>query len=116
METNQFLNDDAIESLIAKVLANEANESEMASLRSWRQASAENESYFIILKQIFEESALAKENYTYNVDEAWKKVKPQPVFVCALPAKEHKPVAQSFSWLKVAAAILIVAGFSLLLI
>ncbi|MBK9047326.1 MAG: hypothetical protein IPL74_11585 [Bacteroidetes bacterium] len=76
METNPFLNDDAIGSLIAKVFANEANESEMASLRSWRQASAENESYFIILKQIFEESALAKENYTYNVDEAWKKVKP----------------------------------------
>ncbi len=112
MDTNQYLNDDAIESLIAKVLANEANESEITSLKTWRQTNPENESYFNILKQIFEESSIAKENYAFNVDEAWNKVKPQPVFVCALPAKEHKPVAQPLSWIKVAAAILIVAGFS----
>lgn len=112
METNQYLNDDAIESLIAKVLAGEANESEIASLKTWRQASSENESYYIILKQIFDESSLAKENYTYNVDEAWKKVAPEFSFRCELPSERNKPAVKSFSWIQVAAAILVVTGIS----
>lgn len=112
METNQYLDDDAIESLIAKVLAGEADAAEMAALDAWRNSSAENESYYLILKQIFDESPNAKESYAYDVDAAWNKVKPNPVFICALPNPEKKVIEKSFPWVRIAAAILIFAGLS----
>lgn len=112
MDTNQYLNDDAIESLIAKVLAGEAGADEVAALNAWRKSDPENENYFLILKKIFEDAANVKDELTFDVDTAWKKVKPEPVFICRLPLEERKPVVQSFPWIKMAAAILIVAGFS----
>lgn len=63
-----------IDSLIAKVLAEEANPEEHRLLDDWKKASPNNQTYFEDSKSIFERIAGLKEDVPVNTALAWKKL------------------------------------------
>ena len=103
---------DHIDELLAKYIANEANEPEIVEIKAWMSESADNKSYFENFKTIAEEVSKLKDIQTYDEDAAWNKVKEK------LEGKTIPFVpARQFSFLRIAAAIsfLVVAGVAIFL-
>jgi ferric-dicitrate binding protein FerR (iron transport regulator) len=63
-----------IDTLIAKVLSGEAGQEELLQLEDWKKASKENQSYFEESKSIFERISSLKEEVPVNTEQAWKKL------------------------------------------
>jgi transmembrane sensor len=63
-----------IDDLVAKVLAGEATQKEIAFLEEWSVASNENRVYVEDAKKLFGHIASAKEDRAVNVNAAWTKV------------------------------------------
>lgn len=93
-------NEHNIDTLIGKCLAGEASVSEHQEVSTWCSLSTENQQYFDHLKTIFEKASLVRDEYSYNTDAAWMKVR------ASIHAKKTR-------WLFSYAAIRVAAGLFL---
>ncbi|HMT29187.1 MAG TPA: FecR family protein [Bacteroidia bacterium] len=104
---------DYIEALIAKVLSGEASVSEVKELDVWKQASPENLEYFRILEKIYLKAPEVKSEHSFDADVAWNKLKftieknKQEASVKTITGNNS-----NFSFLRIAASLILVAGIS----
>ncbi len=99
-----------MDDLIGKVLAGEATAQEQERVSLWRQQSAENETYFRQLKEIFENASAVTVQVEFDTDAAWNKVKSQ-----LNKSKDNViPINRTpyFSPLRIAATIFLVVALS----
>ncbi|MBL0340186.1 MAG: FecR domain-containing protein [Bacteroidetes bacterium] len=108
MEDNEY-----VEMLIAKVLAEEASDEEVMELLAWRNASVENEEYFSVLQQIYSTSPNTKVDHVFNSDTAWTLVKQklESTKIDSQIIPLHRIKNANF-FLKIAASLAIIIGLS----
>jgi ferric-dicitrate binding protein FerR (iron transport regulator) len=101
-----------IDALIARCLSGNASEEDQSELRTWRNASAENDAYYEDVAIIYEASVI-QHNIDVDADAAWNKLSSQ------IERKETTPVVPLHSkgnsnrWiLSIAAAVLLLAGIT----
>jgi len=108
LEQNEY-----IESLIAKVLSQEATDSEWEEVEVWKNESSDNLDYFKILSKIYTHAPQARVEKLYDTDAAWLKLKSE--------LEKEKTVATirsinsagaNWLFLRIAASIILVAGLS----
>ncbi|MCD6013650.1 MAG: hypothetical protein K0Q79_3512 [Flavipsychrobacter sp.] len=104
------MNNHITEELLVKYLLDEASEAEQAQVQNWIGQSEENRKEYYRFKTIWEESRFVAASSTVDENAAWDKFKmrtrQQPVKTVALPGR--------YAWVKVAAALIILIGGSLL--
>ncbi len=98
-----------IDILIAKVLSNEATPEEQALLQTWRGESDENEAYFHESSRAFD--LFSGEGFAPQVEAAWEKVNER----VSNDEGRVVPLFAKRGWLRVAAAIFLVAGLSVVI-
>lgn len=101
---NKFENMDTI---IAKVLCNEASAEERQMLKEWRQLDKANEEEFAAMQSVMMETEKLKPELSVNIDKAWSNVQSK-----IKRQKQGKIVPLRF--LRYAAMLAIVAGISFL--
>jgi ferric-dicitrate binding protein FerR (iron transport regulator) len=103
-----------IDELIGKYLAGEATPEEIAFVERWEREDKANEQYVNQFRTIFTKSAAIREWQEFDTDAAWSKLKSQLQKPKGKVIPIEKP-SSSFSWLKIAASIIIImgVGFSL---
>ncbi len=103
---------DTSHDLLVKYLLEEATPEEIVRVERWLKSSEENNSYFIQLKTIWQQSRMLAPAVMIDEEDAWqrfgKKIKQQNK-TAATPI-----YAQKLNWLKAAAILLFLAGGSYL--
>ncbi len=109
MKTNDY-----IETLIAKVLADEATPAEILELESWRAESLDNDQYFDILNTIYSKSPDAQNIRSFDTDAAWLEVK-NKIADSENSSNENRfrVIGRNFNFIRIAASLFIIAGLSL---
>lgn len=102
---------DNIDELIAKVLAGEADKQEANALTAWLAESDKNQQYFNDTKKMLAAIDDVKTNNTVNVDAAWDKLNQR----IATGETKTIPLFKRASTLRVAAAILLLAGLGIVI-
>jgi transmembrane sensor len=94
-----------MDTLIAKYLLQEANDNEIAAVRTWMAQSEENEKYVTHFKLLWEESKKIAANHTTDEEAAWQRFKTK----LETPSTTTKlvPMRSEFNALRIAAAIFI---------
>jgi transmembrane sensor len=95
------------EDLLVKYLANDTTDEETFMVENWIQASDENKKQFEQFLLIWEQSLQLTAPISVNVDDAWmrmqQRIKKEVIGIMAVPVRSF-----SKSWLRIAAAIIIV--------
>ncbi|HEY9048090.1 MAG TPA: FecR domain-containing protein [Ohtaekwangia sp.] len=101
-------NTNDIDDLIGKYLAGEASQEEIDFVEAWRSQSDANQQYIEQLQTIFVRASSVKEWQQFDTDAAWSKMKSKlhPKDGRVIPMQRDS----SFSFLKIAASILVVVG------
>jgi ferric-dicitrate binding protein FerR (iron transport regulator) len=106
-----LLNPDYIEDLIAKTLSGEASASELDELNAWLGASLENRKHFEQAQKLIGAAESLPSELPVNTDAAWDKVRAQlHANRDAGKIRNRHPRPQAWSWLRVAAMIVLLAG------
>lgn len=114
MNQELHINDD----VLVKYLLGEALQEEALAVETWLQASAENNTYYIQLKKIWEQSLDLAPQIQIDEKEAWQRFQQS---IAAIPVKEKTKPASLFNlsaikWMAAAAVvILITSGLKFLL-
>ena len=100
---NGRINDD----VLVKYLIGEALDTEQQQVQEWLQASDENKKYFAHFKLIWNESRALATPAATGADEAWARFTQRT-------RQPHRVIPQppSYRWVKIAAALLLLAGGS----
>jgi transmembrane sensor len=106
------------ETLLLRIIANKANDSEVADFKKWHNRSAENAALFAQLKDTYELSAFDKHSMQAN----WKQVVNKVRAGCTVPdyielpdlQKAEKKIGINILW-RVAAMLILFLGFTFLL-
>lgn len=96
------------EIIIGKYLSGNASAAEAKMVEDWIQSSETNKSEFEAAERLWNVSGQLKKNSDYNVDAAWEQFQTLKEDKVALPVR-------SFNWLRVAAAIVLLAVMGVLL-
>jgi ferric-dicitrate binding protein FerR (iron transport regulator) len=98
-----------IDALLVKYLLREATAGEQEAVERWIAAAAENKTYFLQFQAIWETSKAAEQTASVDENAAWqlfqKRIRTQR-------SKVHS--IKQFSWLRVAALVLIIIGAALI--
>jgi hypothetical protein len=103
MKTNNVTDD-----MLVKYLLNEVSEAEKKNVVDWISKSAENKNHFNDLKLIWNQSRNLDAHTVADTGEAWKRFE-RRTKTTQDPAKETS-VSRSFNWVRMAAALLLLAG------
>ena len=106
-----FEND--IDDLIGKYLAGEATPEEAAFVNQWQAKSDVNQQYLDQVKTIFEKASAVKELQEYDADAAWNLL--QSKLKSGSKVRTLPKTESGFSFLKIAASIVIILGVGFLL-
>jgi len=104
-------NQEYIDTLIAKVLSQEATTSEQAELDAWKLLNPENAVYFNKMHKLFIKVPEVQHLEQFNTDAAWEKLKKE--INSEKPAgkvRQLKSENNRYEFIRVAAMILFVAG------
>jgi transmembrane sensor len=98
--------------LLIKFLLNETDEREGITVQNWLDAAPDNKTHFLQLEKIWINSKALSGQSQVNENEAWLRFKHKA------DSKTHAPITQklrpNYSWLKIAAMlVLVAAGWSL---
>jgi ferric-dicitrate binding protein FerR (iron transport regulator) len=100
---------DDIDNLIGKYLAGEATAEEAARVEAWERASEANGRYISQFRVIFDKACAIKDLQTFHTDAAWDNLK-RKIQAPTGKVKTLEPPAGNFSFLRIAASVLIVLG------
>lgn len=105
-----------IDNLIVKVIAGEANTSELDLLETWRNESPGNQLYVEESKKIFEQIQKLKQTHVVDTPEAWNKLNAR-ISAAETPANTVKiiHVFKRTAFFRVAAAIALVAAMGVII-
>jgi transmembrane sensor len=100
-----------IDELIGKYLAQETSAEESAWVESWIVEREDNRIYFQQVKTIFDRAAAVKESQHFDTDAAWNKVRSKLQHKKEAPTIPMAPPSSGFSlfW-RIAASIIVVLG------
>jgi ferric-dicitrate binding protein FerR (iron transport regulator) len=87
-------------------MLNEATADEQEQVRLWLEADQTNRSYFNQLQQIWEEGRHLAKTTTVDENEAWLRFRQR---ISPTPIRKN-----NFAWIRIAAAIVIIAGIGLI--
>jgi len=108
LEQNEY-----IESLIAKVLSQEATDSEWEEVEVWKNESSDNLDYFKILSKIYTHAPQARVEKLYDTDAAWLKLKSElEKDKTVATIRSINSAGANWLFLRIAASIILVAGLS----
>ena len=94
--------------LLVKYLLGEASETELSDVKGWMGESAENKDRFDSFRLIWEQSRLLAAGSTIDADDAWARFKQRRQQPAA--ATKQIPLQTPYRWVKIAAALLLLAG------
>lgn len=106
MKGEPFVTDD----VLARYLAGEASEAEQQQVLQWISESSANKKQFDALALIWGQSAQVAATAAVDEHKAWAKFKDR---IAEQPQKKTIAIPRRNNWLKVAAAVLLLAGGSL---
>ncbi len=101
-------NGNIAEDLLVKYLLNETSEAEQKQVSQWIDASDANKTRFDHLRLVWEESGKIAATGTIDTDEAWARFKQR-----TNQPRRTLPAPVVYRWAKIAAAVLLLAGGSL---
>ncbi|HEX2608357.1 MAG TPA: FecR domain-containing protein [Flavisolibacter sp.] len=104
-ENNYHINDD----LLVKYLLGEASPEETLAIEAWVRETDENRTYLEQLRSVWEQSKILASVSTVDEKAAWKR------FEARIKAPQEASPIRSFSWMRIAALFIIVAGLALVL-
>jgi transmembrane sensor len=96
--------------LLVKHLLGEVSPEEQKAVEAWLQKDTANLLYFSQLQRVWETSKLLQAESAIDVNNAWEKFQQRTTEVASA---RHRKKSRPFSFFKIAAAILIVAGIAL---
>jgi len=96
-----------IDELLIKYLLGETSEAEDGQVNNWIKTSGDNERYYNQFKLIWDESHKLAPKTTIDTNDAWARFQQR-----TLQPSKTVPLPGKYKWLKVAAALLLLAGGS----
>lgn len=103
-----------IDDLIGKVLSGEATADEIREVEDWRNASPENEKYYLDLEIIFSRAADNRVKVDFDTDKAWNKVRSKLAKQTGARVVAMTPVrGNSWRALRIAAGIVLAVTASI---
>lgn len=102
--------DQQIDELLIKQLSGEATAEEEQAVSAWRTAHAENEKHYRDFKTIWDTSKNLPSDTGIDENEAWKRFKERVTVAESPDTIPFIPAKKRFNWMKVAAALIIIAG------
>ncbi|MGF6926000.1 transmembrane sensor [Chitinophaga sp. W2I13] len=107
---NEALPDEALYTLLCKYLLNEADEEERAWVEAWRETDPGNMALLVSLGKVLDTAAANEKTVAADTGSAWAQIQEKMDDKPALIAIRSKP---RFTWLKIAAVLLVALGAGL---
>ncbi|MGF6846110.1 transmembrane sensor [Chitinophaga sp. W3I9] len=107
---NEALPDEALYTLLCKYLLNEADEEERAWVEAWRETDPGNMALLVSLGKVLDTAAANEKTVAADTGSAWAQLQEKMDDRPALIAIRSKP---RFTWLKIAAVLLVALGAGL---
>ena len=93
-----------------KHLLGEASPDEDEAVNEWMNENAANKQYYIQLQKIWDNSKKLAADSTLDVDKAWERFQKRVAVQNETPKTLNR---SSFSWMRIAASIILIAGLGI---
>lgn len=107
---NEALPDEALYTLLCKYLLNEADEEERAWVEAWKETDPGNMALLVSLGKVLDTAAANEKTVAADTGSAWAQLQEKMDDKPALIAVRSKP---RFTWLKIAAVLVVALGAGL---
>ncbi|MEI3799239.1 MULTISPECIES: FecR family protein [unclassified Chitinophaga] len=107
---NEALPDEALYTLLCKYLLNEADEEERAWVEAWKETDPGNMTLLVSLGKVLDTAAANEKTVAADTGSAWAQLREKMDDKPALIAVRSKP---RFTWLKIAAVLVVALGAGL---